>query len=104
MITFSDALNALKTGRHIRRLGWNGKDMYLFLRRGTHDISRGFDDTGSGSRVSGISLTLFDPVNTVPSEKTILPCIGMKTSDGCILYGWLASQTDILADDWEVVT
>jgi hypothetical protein len=30
-------------------------------------------------------------------------CIGMKTADGVMQPGWLASQADMLADDWEVV-
>ena len=33
-----------------------------------------------------------------------LPCITMKTATGEILMGWLASQTDMLAEDWEVVS
>ena len=32
----------------------------------------------------------------------VLPCITMKTATGEILMGWLASQTDMLADDWQV--
>ena len=33
----------------------------------------------------------------------VLPCITMKTATGEILMGWLASQTDMLAEDWSVV-
>jgi len=33
----------------------------------------------------------------------VLPVITMKTADDKILMGWLASQTDILAEDWEIV-
>ena len=33
----------------------------------------------------------------------VLPCITMKTATGEILMGWLASQTDMLADDWTIV-
>ena len=33
----------------------------------------------------------------------VLPCILMKTADNCILMGWLASQTDMLAEDWLIV-
>ena len=32
----------------------------------------------------------------------VLPYFVMKTADNKILMGWLASQTDLLADDWEV--
>ena len=35
---------------------------------------------------------------------TVLPCINMKTATGEILMGWLASQSDMLADDWMVVS
>ena len=34
---------------------------------------------------------------------TICPHIDMKAADGSIVIGWLASQTDMLADDWVVV-
>lgn len=27
-------------------------------------------------------------------------CIGMKTADGAMQPGWLASQADMLANDW----
>lgn len=33
----------------------------------------------------------------------VLPCIIMKTATGEILMGWLASQTDMLAEDWAIV-
>lgn len=33
----------------------------------------------------------------------VLPCITMKTADNAILMGWLASQTDMLAEDWAIV-
>ena len=39
------------------------------------------------------------PDGTAP----VLPCITMKTATGEILMGWLASQTDMLAKDWQVV-
>jgi hypothetical protein len=29
--------------------------------------------------------------------------IDMKAADGSIVIGWLASQTDMLAEDWVVV-
>jgi hypothetical protein len=34
----------------------------------------------------------------------VLPCITMKTATGEVLMGCLASQTDVLSDDWGVVT
>ncbi|AXU20380.1 hypothetical protein C7W88_17015 [Novosphingobium sp. THN1] len=34
---------------------------------------------------------------------TVLPCINMKTATGEILMGWLASQSDMLCEDWCVL-
>lgn len=40
-----------------------------------------------------------------PSEPVrLLPHIDMRAADGSMVIGWLASQTDMLADDWLVVT
>lgn len=76
---FDVAINALKRGCHVRRTGWNGKGMRLELQ--------------------------------VPDEhsKMTLPYIFLVTPNG-VAEGatrthdrvpWLASQTDLLANDWQ---
>lgn len=84
-MTFSEALESLKAGAHISREGWNGKGMFVFL------------NPGSKVTVSqGRPLAAALPVGT-PVE--MLPYIMMFTAQGnCV--PWLASQTDILANDW----
>lgn len=68
-MNFGQAIEALKVGRRVQRVGWNGKGMWLELQ--------------------------------VPDEhsKMTLPYIFMSTVDGD-LVPWLASQTDMLAEDW----
>ena len=78
--SFGDAVEILKKGARVAREGWNGKGMWLKL------VSKGYFDIGC-SVVEGADL---------------LPFIGMKTADNCFVP-WLASQTDVLADDWCVV-
>jgi hypothetical protein len=34
----------------------------------------------------------------------VLPCITMKTAENRILMAWLASQTDVLSDDWGILS
>jgi hypothetical protein len=76
---FCYALNALKEGQKVARSGWNGKGMWLLLQR--------------------------------PDEnsKMTLPYIYIEYPGGHPAYPdgsrvpWLASQTDILAEDWEIV-
>jgi len=95
-LDFGDALRALKAGKRIARAGWNGKDMWLAL-----------SGPLEGRRIPAASF--WSPRNaeyaaqTIDGSANVLPCITMKTADGSILMGWLASQTDMLAEDWVVL-
>lgn len=84
-MSFGDALVALKAGQKVARTGWNGKDMWLSL---SCDESRMVHADHFWS-------------------KNNLPSITMKTVNAhgrvAILMGWLASQTDMLSDDWQIV-
>lgn len=84
-MNFGQALEALKTGKLVTRPGWNGKGMFLYL------------VPGSTFAVNRPPLSGIYPEGTVI---TYLPHIDMKTADGSCVP-WLASQTDILAEDWE---
>lgn len=84
---FGKALSALKAGQLVARHGWNGKKMFLYL------------VGGSTFKVSRAPLLGIFPEGT---EINYCPHIDMKTADGSCVP-WLASQTDILADDWIVV-
>lgn len=83
-ISFGDAIAFLKAGRRVTRLGWNGKDMFLFLVPGsTFTVNR-------------------PPLLGIYPEGTRVDYhahIDMKTAQGYVMP-WLASQADMLADDW----
>lgn len=76
---FGIALEKLKDGAKVRRSGWNGKGMWLQLQ--------------------------------VPDEhsKMTLPYIYIEYPVGHVAYPegsrvpWLASQTDSLSEDWQIV-
>lgn len=91
-MSFGLAIEALKMGEKVARAGWNGKGMWLALTLSIHDIPR------SGTNMPVYRLTLDDS----GVGATALPWIGMKTADNKFVP-WLASQTDMLADDWVVV-
>lgn len=96
-MTFGLAIEALKLGKRVARAGWNGKGMWL-------------------AYMSGMTLP---PYNTQATERKVndrtakwiggdtpletLPYIAMWTADKKWLPGWLASQTDMLSDDWQIV-
>ena len=98
LINFGEAIEALKDGKFISRKGWNGKGMYLYLNSGliTEDMVPEVDNTFEGIRED-----LFTRVKN--NVSTILPNINMKTATGSIVTGWLASQTDMLAEDWLIL-
>ncbi len=86
-MTFGFALEALKRGERVCRSGWNGKDMFLFV------------VPGSTFKVNRPPLLGIYPEGT---EINYCSHIDMRTADGKIVP-WLASQTDMLADDWQLV-
>jgi hypothetical protein len=87
---FGWALNALRNGYLVQRQGWNGRDMWIVLQRG---YPEGIPIDKTTAEATGI------PEGAVCR---FLPYIMMKTADGSFVP-WLASQTDILSNDWLVV-
>jgi hypothetical protein len=84
-LSFGHALEALKAGCSVARSGWNGKGMFLY----------------------------FVPANSYPAQTDVAKkfigetvpygaYIAMKTAQGNVVP-WLASQTDIVAEDWQVI-
>lgn len=86
-LSFGLAVEALKKSFKVARTGWNGKGMFLFL------------VSGSTFKVSRAPLL---GIYTEGTEINYHAHIDMKTVDGTIVP-WLASQTDVLADDWYIV-
>jgi hypothetical protein len=85
-MNFGEALSALKTGKWVRRRGWNGKDMFLFLVPGSKFV------------VNRPPLLGIYPEGTVIDYHAH---IDMKTAQGYVVP-WLASQSDLLDEDWEI--
>lgn len=77
-MNFGEALAELKAGKRVARDGWNGKGMYIEMQ--VPDL---------GSKMNVPYLYLVTPHG--PSDKPLT------------LVPWLASQTDLLANDWKQV-
>lgn len=86
-MNFGQALEELKNGNKVSRSGWNGEGMFIFL------------VPGSVFKANRPPLLGIYPEGT---EINYCPHIDMKTADEKIVP-WLASQTDVLAEDWGVV-
>lgn len=92
LYTFGEAVEALKQGKKVARKGWNGKGMYLWLKPAATIKAEWCKDP-----------ILKDIAEANGGEVEALGTICMKTADGKILTGWLASQTDMLLEDWVIV-
>lgn len=85
-LTFGQAVELLKGGKKVARKSWNGKGTYLLL-------------------ATGIDFETKADLSDMQNENGELtaPSIAKKTADNKFVVGWLASQTDMLAEDWVVV-
>jgi len=84
---FGRAIELIKAGKRVARAGWNGKGMFLFLVPGsTFKVNR-------------------EPLLSILGEGTEVQYHGhidMKTAQGYVVP-WLASQSDMLSEDWVTV-
>jgi hypothetical protein len=76
-LTFSQALNNLKNGIKMQRTGWNGKGLWIELQ--TPDVN---------SKMTLPYLFISYPADAQNTPGARVP--------------WLASQTDLLAEDWQI--
>jgi hypothetical protein len=76
--SFSEALTSLKAGKRAARAGWNGKGLWLELQR---------PDANSKMTLPYIFMSYPTDAQNTPGARV----------------PWLASQTDMLAEDWSIV-
>ena len=82
-MSFGEALATLKQGRSVSREGWNGKGMYLYL-------------VPANNYAAQTQIAKKNFGDSVPYEAYI----ALKTVQDTVVP-WLASQTDLLAEDWK---
>jgi hypothetical protein len=108
-LNFGQALEAVKEGKLIAREGWNGKGMFVF-QRPADEIPVQTVIENVKSIPDSVKLFLHnkykhDYVGTsgevFKTKFTAYLC--MYAADGSIVNGWLASQTDMLAEDWQIL-
>lgn len=84
-MNFGQAIELLKQGKQVARKGWNGKGMFLIL--------------VPGSKITVAPGRPLSQILPVGDTVTYQPHIDMYTAN-CTLVSWIASQTDVLAEDW----
>lgn len=95
-MNFGQAIEELKRGKRVSRTGWNGKGMFLYVTNGSIcRLDKLKPETANCLRNFYVDKGM--------DEVVICPHIDMKTADNKLVIGWLASQTDMLAEDWYIV-
>lgn len=92
---FGEALAHARAGKRIARLGWNGKNMYVYMTKGRL--------IPTDEWVSSMPSQELTEVEKEKGYVCIMPHLDMKSAQNTRIIGWLASQTDMLAFDWYVV-
>lgn len=84
--TFGWAVKQMRDGKKVRRKGWNGHGMFIFL----VPASKFYVNRSPllGIYPSGATVEYHAHVDMVTAQGYVIP--------------WLASQADILDDDWEL--
>lgn len=88
-LNFGLALEAVKQGKRIARYGWNGKGMYVFIAPGEDVHFR------TPADVSELAVQ--------PQVPVVGDMLVLRTAQGRLQPGWLASQADLLSDDWHIL-
>ena len=90
-MNFGKAIELLKQGKRVCRKGWNGKNMFIYLVEGTTLENRNKLRNEADNHIPNLK-----------GEIKINSHIDMFTAQETIIVGWVASQTDMLAEDWEI--
>jgi hypothetical protein len=89
---FGEAIEALKEGKRVARKGWNGKGIFLFIT----DDAKGYERVPKFEPTREVLIAPFIAIDTT----------GLQTDNPHApksVVPWIASQTDMLAEDWMIV-
>lgn len=81
-LTFSQALELLKSGARVSRAGWNGAGQFVFM----------MDQNGQAYVFKGEH----EPLG-------LAPVLALKNAQNVVQPGWVPSQGDMFAKDWKSV-
>lgn len=94
-MNFGEAISKLQAGYKVARSGWNGKGMFI-IQAGGYIVPK--DNLRPGGPITKEFLE-----SRGVDEMIIQPHFDMWTAQNQYQTGWLASQSDMQATDWELV-
>lgn len=111
LVSFGKALEALKEGKRVQRLGWNGKGMFIFMQVPAKiDVETVVPNMQSLPKsVKDYFYARFIAQQEFVGDDTIdYSKIQYKNQLAIVypdftIYGWVASPSDILEEDWIIL-
>lgn len=111
-MNYGQALEQVKQGKLAARKGWNGKGMFIFMRPADElhidmlidkvkSLPQSVKDYFLKDVLDDSGNRIYPAAEEDKVKFTAYLC--MKAADGTIVNGWLASQTDMLASDWDIL-
>lgn len=99
---FDFAILALKNGKLVRRTGWNGKGMFVFMRP-ADSLNVDFIIEKVKSLPQDVK-DYFSTSEVIKREDEVdfTAYFCMKSADGTIINGWIPTTTDLSQTDWEL--
>lgn len=103
MVSFGEASKALKQGKRVARVGWNGKDIFIFMQVpcSVHKVNVP-RMTSLPQSVKDEFQRRFDDPNEQIDEIYYLNQLAIVYPSN-LIYGWVASPSDVLENDWIVL-
>jgi hypothetical protein len=96
-MNFGQAIEQMKIGQKLTREGWNGKNMFVVLMPALKLPAHSSQEPGA--KVNDRTAKHIGIDTPLDSQ----PYFAMFTAQGKWQPGWLASQSDMLAEDWSIV-
>lgn len=87
MLNFADVIKLLKQGKKLRRLGWNGKNQYIYYVPSADYVA-----------VTNVAKEIMDENGKVKYNAYV----ALRTEDGTISI-WNPTTTDCMSEDWIMV-
>lgn len=83
-MNFGKIIEAIKQGKRAKRTGWNGKEQYIELAQNISYVN------AKGEIINAEHNAI---------DNNAIAFVGISG----VQLGWLASQADMLANDWEII-
>lgn len=107
-LNFLQALEATRQGKRVAREGWNGKGMFIF-ERPADELERGFIITKVKSIPQSVKDFLqkedekLDPSEQGLTKVKFEAYLCMYSADNSMIHAWCPTDSDLLAEDWQVL-